>query len=470
MSIVATIVRKLGLNRGKPRVWLEGILPARAGFTTGARYTVSRAEGRVVLKLDASGVRVVSGKERREKTVPIIDINSAEALSQFEEAGVVRIIMRQGEIHILPDAVSLRVAERTKRLQASLAVGRVIVGSVSHGMGVLSNALHEGLKGAGLKPRLSWACDIREECLDQAASANSAWDRDTVALAMPVQQLAFVDEFTLSKLERPDILEGGLPCTGASLSGRSKKGLKKAEDDPDVGHLIAPFITLIARLNPGVVLLENVVPYWDTASASMLRTTLNELGYDVHECELAGENYAIEARPRRVLVGVTRGVELDLTNLLPPPKVVEQVGEILQRLAEDDPAWKEVTYLKAKQERDQAAGKGFKMQLITPDSTRVGTLGTGYAKARSTEPRLVHPTNPELSRLFTPIEHARLKGIPEAMLDGVRSATLAHELLGQSVIWPAFRHLGEALGSSLRAFTPAASTTGARPSLQLVAA
>lgn len=461
MSIVASIVRKLGLNRGIPRVWLEGSLPARAGFHAGSRYTVASTDGRVTLKLDDKGVRLVSGKARRDKTLPIIDINSTELLSQFAGAESVRVVLRKGEIHILADAVAVKAAERRTRLQASLAAGRVVIGSVSHGMGVLSHALHRGLKEAGLNPKLAFACDIREECIDQAISSNDAWDQDTIALTMPLQQVALADEFTLSRLPRPDILEGGLPCTAASLSGRSKKGLSKAEDDPIAGHLMASFIALIARLNPAVVLLENVLPYWTTASASMLRTTLADLGYDVHERELRGEDYAIEARPRRVLVGVTRGVEMGLESFVAPPRATQTVADILQPMDADDPAWKDVPYLKAKQERDKAAGKGFAMQLITPDATRVGTLGTGYAKARSTEPRLVHPTNPELSRLFTPVEHARLKGVPEQLIEGVRSATLAHELLGQSVIWPAFRQLGQVLGNALKAYaTPHHATPG----------
>lgn len=97
-----------------------------------------------------------------------------------------------------------------------------------------------------------------------------------------------------------------------------------------------------------------------------------------------------------------------------------------------------------------AAGKGFKRQLVTPDSTSVGTVGRGYFKGRSTEPFLQHPdpSKSELSRLFTATEHARLKGIPPSMVDGL-SETIAHEVLGQSVVYPVFQAVGEALGMAL---------------------
>jgi hypothetical protein len=41
----------------------------------------------------------------------------------------------------------------------------------------------------------------------------------------------------------------GIPCTGASVAGRAKKHLAKPEDDPNVGHLIVDFLTLVQRLN-----------------------------------------------------------------------------------------------------------------------------------------------------------------------------------------------------------------------------
>lgn len=76
--------------------------------------------------------------------------------------------------------------------------------------------------------------------------------------------------------------------------------------------------------------------------------------------------------------------------------------------------------------------------------------------ARSTDPQLAHPSDPRLSRLFTPAEHARIKGIPGRIIEGL-SATVAHEVLGQSVVFPAFRALGRALGQWMQrlATTPA---------------
>lgn len=451
-SLIATVLRKLQVNKGAPRVWMQGRLPARAGFLPGVKYSVeqpSAEDRRVVLKLDPAGTRVVSVKIDSHGEQPVIDVNCRRFLGVFEGMNAVRIVIRQGEIHILPDAVEVKKADRARRLEQALSSKTVSVASVSHGAGILSNALHVGLKQAGLHPHLVWANEIRDEVMEQAVSVNEAWDENTIALTMPIQQLAFADDYTLNRLPRPIILEGGLPCTAASLSGRAKKSLRMAEDDEEAGHLVAAFIALIAKVNPVLVLLENVVPYYRTASASILRTVLKELGYNVQELDIDGGEYAIESRPRRVLVAITEGVEFDLAAMLAPPKQTMRVVEILDPVPLDDPSWSTMDYLVKKEARDKEAGKGFAMQRIELTATKVGTLGKGYQKNRSTEPKLVHPHDPRLMRLFTPAEHARLKGVPPHLIDGIDSKTFAHEILGQSVTWPAFRQLGEHLGHAL---------------------
>ncbi len=51
------------------------------------------------------------------------------------------------------------------------------------------------------------------------------------------------------------------------------------------------------------------------------------------------------------------------------------------------------------------------MQIVNVESGQVGTIGKGYSKNRATEPKVSHPTNPDLLRLLTVGEHAAVKGI-----------------------------------------------------------
>ena len=86
--------------------------------------------------------------------------------------------------------------------------------------------------------------------------------------------------------------------------------------------------------------------------------------------------------------------------------------------------------------------------VVTGKEDGCGVIGRHYFKGRSTEPFLIHPVRPELSRLFTKGEHARIKGIPQEILNGV-SETTAQEMAGQSVGYGQFESVGEEIGGCL---------------------
>lgn len=456
-GLIAAALRKLGVNKGAPRLYLEGATPAKAGFQPGMRYALVKAnEGRaLVLRLAEGGDRVVSRKERAGKEQAVIDLNSAQALEAFAGMEQVRVLVGDGEIWILPLASEARRIERVKRMRTEVESGTVTTAGVCTGVGVLSNAMHAGLKQAGLKPRLRWAVEIDGEALEQAQAANDAWEEDTLCVAMPLQEVGLSDEYVRRRLAPVTVLEAGLPCTAASVAGRAKKKLAQAEDDGKAGHLVAGFLALLAQANPAVMVLENVVPYFSSSSAAILRSQLADMGYDVEERTIEGKDYAIEGRVRKVMIAVTRGAGIVVDELIAPHREVQTVGEILDDVPLDAACWSEMGYLKDKELRDIEAGKGFRMAVAHPGDAHVATIGTGYQKNRSTEPKVPHPENPALLRLFTPAEHARLKGIPQRLIEGVTSATAAHGFLGQSVIWPAFKTLGEVLGNALLGAVPA---------------
>src|SRR3546814_20429380 len=91
------------------------------------------------------------------------------------------------------------------------------------------------------------------------------------------------------------------------------------------------------------------------------------------------------------------------------------------------------------------------MQIFQPDSTKIATLTRGYAKIRSTDPELQHPTDPTLLRQITPVEHARIKGVPEKMIEGL-GITIAHQMLGQSILAKPLRHMADPLGNTIVAW------------------
>ena len=448
---------KLGEHRGSPRLWLQGMKAEIAGFLPGMRFNIRKdpAKHTLVLELNQFGDRIVSRKVQGEKVIPIIDINSSEALSVFEGFNSLRITIDDTVITLQPMAVEIAKKERIARLKAKLEAGEPIaVGSIAHGGGVLSHAIHTGLHDGGLKARLAFANEIRPELLEHAYAHNDAWDAKTIPLTAPMQELAFDPEAALS-LPKVEILEGGIPCSGASLSGRARNGAGHAESHPEVGHLIVPFLAIIAKVQPLAILLENVKPWQNSASMCILRNTLRDFGYTVHETILhAGEWNELESRSRLVVVAVTEGLDLDLSQISRPAPLVRTLAEVLDQVPEDDPSWDEMAYLKHKQEMDAEKGRqgrkgtNFKMQTVTANSTSCPVITKGYSKRRSTDPKLAHPSNPNLLRQFTVAEHARIKGIPEWLVE-MLGVTLGHELLGQSVCYGPFRAVGKLIASVL---------------------
>ena len=450
-------------NKGAPRVWLQGRLPELAGFVPGARFRLEVVRDRdcVALRLDDQGRRRVCSKKAGAREVPVIDLNSNDALGIFSGLDHVRVVAEKEVIYLLPLASEARTRARIERLRAKMEAGAPLdVGSLSHGGGVLSLAIHEGMQAGGVKTQLAFANDIRDDLLEQAGAVNPAWSADTVSLAVPMQELAF-DQWAMGRLGEVDLLEAGLPCEASSRAGRAKNGNVCAEAHERVGHLAAAFLAIVARVNPAVVVLENVVPYQQTASAWIIRHQLRDLGYDVQETILSGAAWgALENRERLCLVAVTRGLPFDLSALQPAPVPAPRLADVLEPIPEDSPAYRPVSYLKVKEVKDKAAGKGFAVPYLTADAARVPTLRKGYHKGGSCDARLLHPTNPELSRLLTATENARCKGIPECLISGLPQTT-AHELLGQSILFAPFRALGALLAGVVASVTGAASMAAA---------
>lgn len=443
---------KIGQNKGVPRVWLEGKRLERAGFAPGKQYELVAGDQRVILTLKPNGTRVVSAKTKGEQKLPVLDINSAQALGMFEGMQKLRVIIRKDEIHLLPLATQKRAAERLDRIERKLSNGEPLdVASFCHGGGVLSLALHEGLKAAGIDSELKLACDIDEDVLFHAAETNPMWNDRTIAIAAPMQELV-ADPWAMKQIGTATILEAGIPCVGASLSGRAKKGLSMAEADPNAGHLVVAFLALVNALQPAIVVLENVPPYQNTASAHQIRHMLRDWGYELSETILEAREFgAIEDRKRMVMVAVTKGLSFDVQSIEKPIITARQkLGDILEPIPPDDDAWSEMNYLRDKEMRDKAAGKGFAMQIVGPDDDRVGTVGAGYGKNRSTEAKVRHPIEGDrLLRLLTAREHAAVKGVPEALISGL-STTRAHEMLGNSICFKPFVAVGQAIGRALK--------------------
>lgn len=446
---VAISISKLGEHRGTSRLWLEGMKLVRAGINPGDRYSVEwdSETGRITLDFRDDGDRTVSKRERNSRVIPIIDINGESietALGEGIERAQVTIYKGRIVVDVHPDDKAAR--ERIDRLVERVRAGEQLeTGSLAHGGGVIDHAIHTGLHDAGIRSRLAFAVEFDDEIVEVAPMNNPIWDDKTLMVHGGMQ---YVDPGLLPKV---DILVAGLPCTGASKAGKAKNKNRLTEDHETAGGLVVPFLQIVKSTSPALVILENVVPYATSASAELIRTSLATWGYDVSEVTLDGNELgALEQRKRLCLIGHSKELAIALDRLVPTRRKEATLAEIMEHLSPDDPRWRSYANHLRKAESDKAAGKNFKFNLIGPDATTVGAMGAGYSKDRMTEPHIKHPTE-EMSRLLTPVEHARAKAAPPELVEGI-SASLAHKILGNSVIWSAWhavgRHMGEVINAT----------------------
>lgn len=444
-------IKKVGANRGKPRIWLEGIEAASAGFKPGDRYDVKLKGGVVTLQANPDGTRVVSRSTRTSRSgeaLPLIDINSRELLALFDGMEAIRLVQRQGEIFLMPLATEVKRKERLNRLNYKLQNNIPLkVGSISHGGGLLSSAVEDGLRQAGIAVEKGLINEIRSDLM-QHVSQGDDWTESAIPVAAPMQEFAF-DDAAMRNVPKHDGLSLGLPCSGASTSGRASRKTAMAEDHPHVGHLVVAALMILAKANPAFITFENVVPYSNSASASILRSQLRDLGYDTHETVLKGEDFnAHEQRKRWCMVAVTKGMHFDWDMLQMPAKRDMTLSDILDDIPLDDPMWDEMRGLKDKEMRDIEKGNNFKMRVFDKDSPAFATITKGYAKNRSSDGKIQHPTDPNLLRLLTVPEAARAMQWPENVVEGL-SKTIAFEVLGQGVQRDPFVAAAKLLGESI---------------------
>lgn len=445
---VAVSINKLGEHRGSQRLWLEGMKLVRAGIGPGDRFSLEwdAESGRITLAFKEDGDRVVSKRTRHNREMPIIDIGGdavETALGEGLERAQVTIFKGRIVVDVHPDDKAAR--ERIERLVERVRNGEQLeTGSLAHGGGIIDHAIHSGMHDAGLSTRLAFAVEYDDEIADVAPMNNPIWDDRTIQVHGGMQ---YVDPSLLPKV---DVLVAGLPCTGASKAGKAKNKNRLTETHETAGGLVVPFLQIVKATSPAVVILENVVPYGTSASAELIRASLTTWGYDVSEVTLDGNEFgALEQRKRLCLIGHSKELSIALDRLLPTRTKEKSLAEILETLSPDDPRWRSYAHHLKKAASDAAAGKNFKFNLIDPKAGFVGAMGAGYAKDRQTEPHIKHPTE-EKARLLTPVEHARAKTVPPELVAGV-SATLAHKILGNSVIWSAWHAVGKHMGAVMNA-------------------
>ena len=429
---------------------MEGRKLDREGFGAGARYRLetTRSDALVLVK-STRGPRAVSSRKSRGYAKPIIDLSNRALLQWFGENQKLRIAIRRGRITIRRHRCSDRAADRVGRLLTKLRRKQPLdIHSLFHGGGIIDKAVHSGLARAGVSSFVQVALEQDCRYLDISIDRNpELFSEDTIFIEADIKDVC------LDKAPKSDVLVLGLPCTGASISGMAKNGLKHAEDHLEAGALFIYFLNWVQATDPALVILENVKQYAGTASMSAIRSVLSSFGYDLQERVINGNEFgALENRDRFCLVAMTEGLEcsFNLDAVSPLYSKPDSLADVLEPIPLDSPIWKPYDYLNSKAKKDKENGKGFRRQLFSGADTRISTITRRYYKGGTTDPFILHPQKPNLSRKITRIEHARMKGIAETYIDTPTiSETVAHEIMGQAVVPLAFEAVAADLGAGL---------------------
>jgi len=400
------------------RVWIEGAKLTTAGFMRGLSYTKTSGSAGIQMRVDPAGELVVAGRSRNGKDVPIIDL-SAKSIEPFDVGDQLRVVFQSGVITISKHHEDTAQDLREENMRTALANGNIKEGSLFSGGGVSTMAIHDAITQSGYSSEVRFTVDQELKYSQVAAANNPAIDENTRII------IGDVEEVESCFYEQVDMLSFSMPCAGFSKAGLSKHGQSPIEHS---GTVLFGVMRAIKASNPAVIISENVIEAADSPMYQLLKAELHRTGYQVAEQILDSQHTdSLEQRKRYWLVAVSSGLVDELTLDLP---TVAQSGRKLSSILEADAdGWAANQYLKDKAITDAAAGKGFKRQLLTGDEDRCGTIGRHYNKRRSTEPFIVKG---DQERLLTPVEHARVKSIPEKLIEGVK-ATLAHEVLGQSI-------------------------------------
>lgn len=437
-------------RRGGARIWLEGLRLADCGFDRGQRYKteLDTVNATLTLTVCDAGPNKVSGRDRGGRSIPIIDICNTNIAKAF--GGVDRVVVRYyaGQIVITLREIERRKHCAVRRLVDEVSSGTLSKGAFCAGAGISDRAIHEGIEQAGLLAKSEFLVDIEAPFLQIARDNSPALNIDTRLI------VGSINELELSDLNAVSVLHVSLPCVGFSNSGKAVKGNTIPEADKKAGIAFLGLLRAVESMPepPAYIAGENVEGWKGSVSELVVNARLEELGYTITEAVLSGDEFGvIENRNRHIWIASLVG-EVAFSDLERPQKIAQILGDVLEPVPMDSDAWKPMSYLAEKEARDIEAGKGFRRQIVSPDQTSIGTIGAGYARIRGTEPHLKHPTIDGLYRLLTPVEHSRVKGIPQDHIADVNNSTLAHTVLGNSVVYPVFTALGKAIANHAKRF------------------
>jgi len=142
--------------------------------------------------------------------------------------------------------------------------------------------------------------------IDNWKDALDTFEKNHAGSVVKLVDLGNFDKADLKQFGEVDVVIGGPPCQGFSISG------KRDPNDPR-NKLYRGFVKIVEELKPKAFVMENVPNLVSTESGKikdMIIQNFNDLGYEVKYKVLLASDYGVPQNRRRVIFVGTRGDNL----------------------------------------------------------------------------------------------------------------------------------------------------------------
>ena len=435
-------------KRGK-RVWLNNQTMMRHGFTENSKYHVEYFDGKAIVQLADHGKRKVAKGN-------IIDLENYKMANAFKDTDRVSVDYRDGEIVITVYHHTQKVRRRESQFHSAIKKNQPLrFGELFAGISLLSESIIKGLSNHGINTNMVFGVDHDRHAADVSYNSTQNWTSATNDACFIQDDLFTMD---MSRVPQLDILCMGYPCV--AFSRQQSKNRKRDIEHDEAGLLFIPVLEIINRANPALIIIENSDNMAGSMTDTILEQVLKKTGYKATQKVLKGSDFGdFEHRARLAKVYVSQGLTNLNLNMLTSSVINPRrtVSNVLEPIAADSSAWKDLSYLKAK---NQEKHHSHKFMETKPDDTWLPVFAANYAKIQADSPIVPHPKNPNLHRIFTPSEHCNVRRITgktkesivsitngnHHLQNGRTNQTKAHHLLGNSVSPSPWQALGSYIG------------------------
>lgn len=419
--MIRTSVLTVGNRHNQASIWIEGLFLKKAGFNKGDNITVRFNSDSIMISKENAGVKIVSGKK-----YPIIDINNSQVGKLFNISEKIKVLVELGKITITKTRLALRKLSALKNHTHAELFG---------GIGLMAQAFKE----AGFKTK--WTIEKNEKyaSIYQRNHDGEMYNSDIV-------------EVDLDKLEKVEVISGGIPCENFSKVRRNEN-----QEEAETMDLAMFAIHCVEIINPRTVLFEQVPQFLTEQIGVATINALKRLGYNVKTKIFTGNEYGmIQRRQRAVILASYDDIDF--------PETIPYTGTAKDILLDpEDPRceWfskKDKAWIWEHNAKQKAKGNNFQMVEIIESTTSIPAITKRYNAIRPADPFVKHPTK-ELWRLFSLVEQRRLFGLPEDY-DLGEFKTYGGEGMGQGVLVTIFKKIAQQIygtvfsGATINRLTP----------------